>query len=168
MILKSKKLYIFGIIIAASFIAGRASAPEPKPEIRMIDNTKSIEKAVNDTKKQMTEAFQKKIVLESHTVKSKSGSSKTDVKKIITYNKNSVENINQKTQNNLKTSDQQKLEVKQKNVGIDYTFMVGRSFSDPHYDYFGSIGVPLFAGIKANGGYEFQDKRIFVGATLNL
>lgn len=165
--LKTKK-YIFGLICIASFIAGRSSAPKPKPEVRIIDNSKSVEKAIEDTQKQMNQALQKKIVFEKHIVKSKSGSFKTDIKKIITYNENSQENTNQITKSDIKISNQQIVEVKQKYQGIDYTFMVGRSFAEPTYHYFASIGVPLFAQIKANAGYEFQDKRIFLGATINF
>ncbi|MES2614091.1 MAG: hypothetical protein V4591_01610, partial [Bdellovibrionota bacterium] len=126
------------------------------------------EKALEETTKQMMQSLQKQIVLEKYTVRNKAGSLKTNVKETIIYNKNSIENVNQKTQDDIKTSIKQTTEVKHASSGIDYTFMVGRSFSNTHYDYFASVGVPLFAGIKANGGYEFQDKRIFVGATLNF
>ena len=150
------------------FLLGRATAPRPKPEIRMIDNTKSIEQAIEATKKQMSEALQKQVVLETHTVRSKSGSSKTDVKEFITYNKNSTENVDQKTTSKVQTSNKQKLEVKEQRSGVDYTFMIGRSFSDSRYDYLASVAVPLVTGVKANAGYEFNDKKIFVGATLNF
>lgn len=162
------KIILIGVSAAGIFTLGRATAPKPKPEIRMIDNTKSVEKAIADTKKQMSEALQKQIVLEKHSIKSKEGEIKTDVKEIITYSKNSTQNVDSKTQNNSKTSDRQTVEVKQKNSGIDYTVMVGRSFSDPKYDYIALVGVPLFAGIKANAGYELNDKKIFVGATFNF
>ena len=162
------KIYIIGSICIGSFIAGRACAPKPKPEIKIIDNSKSIEKAIAETKKQMTQDFQKQVVLETHTVRSKSGSSKTDVKELITYKRNSVENINEKTRSDIKTTVKQSTEVKQKDVGIDYTFMVGRSFSDVHYDYFASIGVPLFTNIKANAGVEFHNKRFFLGTTVSF
>ncbi|MES2614763.1 MAG: hypothetical protein V4591_05050, partial [Bdellovibrionota bacterium] len=125
------------------------------------------EKALEETTKQMMQSLQKQVVLEKHTVQNKTGALKTNVKKTITYNKNLIENVNQKTRDEIKTSIKQTAEVKHAPSGIDYTFMMGRSFSDTHYDYLVSVGVPLFAGIKANGGYEFQDKRIFVGATLN-
>lgn len=168
MIFQKTKTYIFGLVCLGSFVLGRSTAPKPKPEYKIIDNSKSIEKAIEDTQRQMTQAFQKQIVLEKHTVKIKSGSTKTDVKEVITFNKNSTENVNQKLQNDIKTSNKQTEEVKQQFTGIDYTFMVGRSLNNPNYDYIASIGVPLFAGIKANAGYEFQDKKIFVGGTLNF
>ena len=50
--------------------------------------------------------------------------------------------------------------------------MVGRSFSfsDTKYDYLASIGIPLplFSGIKANAGYEFNHKIVFIGGTLTF
>ena len=150
------------------FVLGRATAPKPQPQIKIVDNAKSVEKAIENTKKQMTEELQKQVVLETHTVRNKSGSSKTDVKEVITYNKNSTENVNQKVTSNMQTSEKQKLEVKQQLPGIDYTFMVGRSFANERYDYIASIGVPLVAGIKANAGYEFSDHKIFVGATFSF
>ena len=164
------KVILIGVCTAGIFLLGRTTAPKPKPEIRMIDNTKSIEQAIENTKRQMSEALQKQVVLETHTVRSKSGSSKTDVKEFITYNKNSTENVIQKTTSKVQTSEKQNLEVKQQRSEIDYTFMIGRSFSDTRYDYLVSVAVPLplVAGIKGTAGYEFNDKKIFVGATLNF
>lgn len=164
------KLKISIIVVSGIglFLLGRATALKPQPQIKIVDNSKSIEKAIEDTKKQMTEALQKQIVLETHTVKNKAGNSKIDVKEIITYNKNSTKNVDQKIESKLQTSDKQKVEVKQQRSEIDYTFMIGRSFSDTHYDYIASIGVPLIFGIKGNAGYEFSDHKIFVGATFNF
>lgn len=162
------KIILIGVCSFGIFALGRATAPKPKPEIRMIDNTKSIEQAIENTKRQMSEALQKQVMLETHTVRSKSGSSKTDVKEFITYNKNSTENMDQKTTSKLQTSGKQQLSVANKSSEIDYTFMIGRSFADAHYDYIASVGVPLVTGVKANAGYEFNDKKIFVGATLNF
>lgn len=154
------------------FVLGRATAPKPQPQIKIVDNAKSVEKAIENTKKQMTEALQKQIVLETHTVRSKSGSSKTDVKEIITYNNNSTENTRKITENELQTSDKKTLDLKQKSLGIDLTVIVGRSFSfsDTKYDYLASIGIPLplFSGIKANAGYEFNHKIVFIGGTLTF
>lgn len=168
MISQKAKITIFGLVCFGSFIFGRSTAPKAKPEIKIIDNSKSIEKAIEDTQKQMTQALQKQIVRETHTVHSKSGNLKTDVKEVITFNKNSVENVNQQMQSDIKLSNTQTAEVKSNNTGIDYSFMVGRALNNSHYDYIASIGVPLFAGIKANAGYEFQDKKIFVGTTFNF
>ncbi len=94
MIIPKVKITLISVACASIFVLGRATAPKPKPEIKIIDNTKSIEQAIEATKKQMTEALQKRVVLETHTVRNKSGSSKTDVKEVITYNKNTTENIN--------------------------------------------------------------------------
>jgi hypothetical protein len=162
------KIVIFGFASVGLFVLGRETAPKPKPEIKIIDNSKSIEKAIADTQEQMILNFHKQIIRETHTFKSKTGIIQSDIKEKITYQKNSVENTNQKIKREIQTSNIVTTQVKQTSVGIDYTFMVGRSFSNPHYDYFASIGVPLFAGIKLNGGYEIQDKKIFLGATLNF
>ena len=169
MVAISKKKIIIAICCSTGiFLLGRATAPKPKQEIRMIDNSKSIEQAIESTKKQMMEQMQKQIVLEKHTTKSKSGETKTDVKEVINYNKNTSENIASKSTDKSLTSDKQKMDVKQKSSGIDYTFMVGRSFNDSKYDYLASVGVPLVSGIKINAGYEFNQKIIFIGGTLNF
>jgi hypothetical protein len=162
------KIILISVSAAGIFILGRATAPKAKPEIKMIDNSKSVEQAIENTKKIMLEEQHKQIVLEKHSTKSAQGELKTDVKETITYNKNSTQNIDSNTQTKSKTSDRQSVEVKQKNEGVDYTFMIGRSWADPKYDYIASIGVPIIAGIKANAGYEFNDKKIFVGPTLNF
>ncbi len=150
------------------FVLGRVTAPKPQAQIKMVDNVKSVEKAIEDTKKVMLEEQHKQIVLEKHSTKSAQGELKTDVKETITYNKNSTQNVDSKAQTQVKSSDRQSVEVKQKTQGIDYTFMIGRSFNDPKYDYIASIGVPIVLGIKINSGYEFNDKKIFIGATLNF
>ena len=54
-------------------------------------------------------------------------------------------------------------------LGIDYTFLVGRSFSDARTDYEGFIGVPVLWNLfKLNAGYEYLDKRILIGATVTF
>ena len=166
--LNKLKISLIAIGGVGFFVAGRATAPKPQPQIKIVDNTKSITQAIEDTKKQMTQALQKQVVLETNTVRSKSGSSRTQVKEVITYNKNSTQNIDKNSTSQVKTTDKQTVDVKPQQKSIDYTFMVGRSFSDDNYDYIASVGVPLVSGIKANAGYEFQDKKFFVGATLSF
>ena len=162
------KISLIAVSGLGLFVLGRATAPKPQPQIKIIDNSQSIEKAIEQTKKQMTQALQKQVILETHTVRNKTGSSKTDVREVITYNKNSTENVNQKITSNVQTSDKQKLDIKQQSSGLEYTFMIGRSFSDHRYDYIASVGVPVFSEFKADAGYEFNDKKIFVGATFSF
>lgn len=170
MVLSIKTKIILAIVCSSGvFLLGRATAPKPKPEIRMIDNSKSIEQAIEATRKQMLEQMQKQVVLEKHTTKSKSGEVKTDVKEVINYNKNTSENIATKTKDKTVDTSSQNVVVKPvNNFGIDFTFMTGRPVDQNKYDYFAGIGVPLVAGIKGNAGYEFNNKMFFVGSTYTL
>ena len=162
------KIAIFTFCSLGVFALGRSTAPKPQPQIKIEDNTKSVEQAIENTKKQMQQEFQKKVVREKHTVRNKNGVSKTDVKEVITYNKKTTENVDKKLTDNLQTKSQKSTEVTPvKNECIDYTFMVGRSFFDPRYDYFASVGIPLFYSLKASAGYEVSDHKFFVGGTIS-
>lgn len=166
------KIVIVSTCCAGIFILGRATAPKPKPEIRYIDNTKSIEEAFEKTRQQLLQDVHKNVVIEKHTTKSKEGKVETNVKEVISYNKNSSEKFNSEVDSKSKISERQSAEVKEKYSGIDYTFMVGKSWDVNKYDYLAEIGMPInlpiFGQIKVNTGYEFNNKMIFIGGTLNF
>ena len=189
--MNSKIIFVgIGLLsLGGTFAAGRFSAPKPTTQIQYVDKikyvkdeTKEQEKKVNKAKAKTNQTDKEKkghvTVVTRHTVEGETITTRT-----IDYdNKTKSENktdTNVVTTNDTKTNTHiQKDETKQEEVKqsypssstrIDYTFMVGRSLKNPQMDYMGQIGVPLFWGLfKANAGYEWNDKKIFVGATLNF
>ena len=189
--MNSKLIFVgIGVLsLGGTFTAGRLSAPKQKTQIQYVDKIKYVKDEKKEEDKQATKAKDKHsqtnkekkghvVVVTQHT---KDGSTVTT--RTIDYDNksdskaNSTTNTASNTQTDTTTHVQKdetkqeevKQSYQQSNSGIDYTFMVGRSFSDPRLDYMGQIGVPLFWGLfKANAGFEWQHKEMFVGATLNF
>ena len=187
-------LAIFGLGAgSALFFIGRKTAPKPTTEIHYVDRIKYVEdkksNAKTDTKKdERKEANKDKkskghIVIVQRTTKDKDGKTSTTTKKTIDYDSNTksdkkddidvAKNTEKTTDTHITKDETKKEDIKQtypnSASGIDYTFLMGRSFSDARTDYEGFVGVPVLWGLfKANAGFEYLDKRIFIGATVTF
>ena len=175
------------------FFAGRKTAPKPTTEIHYVDRIKYVKdektNAKTEIKKDEHEEAKKNkhtkghVVIVQRTTKGQDGKVSTVTKKTIDYDNNTksdkkdeinvAKNTEKTTDTHITKDETKKEDIKQtypnSSAGIDYTFLVGRSFSDARTDYEGLVGVPVLWGLfKANAGFEYLDKRIFIGATVTF
>ena len=187
-------LAIFGLGAgSALFFIGRKTAPKHTTEIHYVDRIKYVKdektNAKTETKKDEHEEAKKNkhtkghVVIVQRTTKGQNGQVSTVTKKTIDYDNNTksdkkyeinvAKNTEKTTDTHITKDEIKKEDIKQtypnSSNGIDYTFLMGRSFTDARTDYEGFVGVPVLWGLfKANAGFEYLDKRIFVGATVTF
>ena len=172
-------------------------ADKVKTQVKQIVEQKEKE-LQETYKKKMNSENKGKITIVTTTTTDKDGKKVVTQTKTIDYdskkNTNTNKNTHRKDTDNKKTDtkiDEKKhtedtkkeedhtkidkrIEEKVKEIypntgnGVAYTFLIGRSFSDPAIDYMGQVGIPLpfFSFIKLDVGYEWIDKRMFVGSTV--
>ena len=176
-----KTKIIAGICVTGiAFIAGTRFSQKPEIKIQYVDKIHYVEKKEEQNKEKKQKSSDKKskgrIVVVTHKTKLKDGKTETTTTKTIDFNNQTKSNSEKIEDKKSKDSIHKDESVKEKvtqsysNYGIDYTFMVGRSFSNSQLDYIGTVGVPIpfFSKLKANAGFEWQDKKIFVGGTFNF
>ena len=181
MIISLKTKIIIGICVTSiAFFAGTRFSKKPDTKIQYVDKIHYIEKKEEQKKETKHKSSDKKskghIVVVTQKTKLKDGETQTTTTKTIDFNnqtKSDSEKIeDKKSKNSIQKDESVKEKVSQtySNSGVDYTFMVGRSFTDPKIDYFAGVGIPIpfVKNLKANAGFELENKRFFLGGTINF
>ena len=161
MIIDKEKGIILGFIVlflmGVSFFNGRKTA---KPQIDYVDKIKYIDRIKYVERKQTVKKGH--IVI----VSKKDLKGNIIIRKTIDYDNRSKVKVN-KDENKI-VDETQKEKVIYQNSQIEYSLLMGRSFKDKRLDYQAQLAVPILSYFKIIFGYEFLDKRMFLGSSFSF